>query len=158
MPVQNSRDVIDSRQVDAPLSKTLSIVASIRLPYRCDRIDKINPKCRYIWGLSLPCTTAASRKYTQKIMSDRSVQQPLPLVVMFYVVLRLSVVSTRKIMSGRPIPSPKQMAAILSYCAHRICSTFRTTTSETFAKRTVHHVRSIRDTNVSNVRVSNEQM
>ena len=28
---------------------------------------------------------------------------------------------------------------------------------ETFAKRTAHQVRSIRDTNVSNVRVSNEQ-
>ena len=35
------RDVIDSRQVDAPLGMTLSIVASIRQPYRCDRIDKI---------------------------------------------------------------------------------------------------------------------
>ena len=30
-----------SRQVDAPLGMTLSIVASIRQPYRCGRIDKI---------------------------------------------------------------------------------------------------------------------
>ena len=36
-----TRDVIDSRQVDAPLGMTLSIVASIRQPYRCGRIDKI---------------------------------------------------------------------------------------------------------------------
>ena len=35
------RSVIDSRQVDAPLDMTLSIVASIRQPYRCDRIEKI---------------------------------------------------------------------------------------------------------------------
>ena len=123
-----TRDVIDSRQVDAPLSKNLSIVASIRLLYRCDRIDKIYP------------------------------QMPLHLGVKFYRVLRLSAESTCKIMSGRPIRSPKQMAAILFYCAHRIRSTFRTTMSETFPKRTAHHVRSIRDTNISNVRVSNEQM
>ena len=84
---------------------------------------------RYTFGGNvLSCTTALSRKYTHLIMS------------------------------GRPIRSPKQTAAILSYCAHRIRSTFRTTMSETFAKRTAHHVRSIRDTNVSNVRVSNEQM
>ena len=42
-PITNKqcRSVIDSRQVDAPLDMTLSIVASIRQPYRCDRIDKI---------------------------------------------------------------------------------------------------------------------
>ena len=120
------RDVIDSRQIDAPLSKTLSIVASIRLPYRCDRINKIYP------------------------------QMPLHLGVIFYRVLWLSAISTCKIMS-RPIRSPKQMATILFYCAHGIRSTFRTTMSETFPKRTAHYVRSIRDTNVSNVRVSNEQ-
>ena len=39
--VVTTRDVIDSRQVDAPLGMTLSIVASIRQPYRCGRIDKI---------------------------------------------------------------------------------------------------------------------
>ena len=60
------RDVIDSCQVDAPLSKTLSIVASIRLPYRCDRINKIYP------------------------------QMPLHLGVKFHRVLRLSAVSTRE--------------------------------------------------------------
>ena len=45
-PITNKqcRSVIDSRQVDAPLDMTLSIVASIRQPYRCDRIDKIKPQ------------------------------------------------------------------------------------------------------------------
>ena len=61
-----ARDVIDSCQVDAPLDKTLSIVASIRQPYRCERIDKIYP------------------------------QMPLHLGVKFYHVLRLSAVSTHK--------------------------------------------------------------
>ena len=65
-PMLSGRDVIDSRQVDAPLSKTLSIVASIRLPYRCNRIDKIYP------------------------------QMPLHLGVKLYRVLRLSAVRTRK--------------------------------------------------------------
>ena len=60
------RDVIDSRQVDAPLAKTLLIVASIRQPHRCDRIDKIYP------------------------------QMPLHLGVKFYHVVRLSAVSTHK--------------------------------------------------------------
>ena len=45
-PITNKqcRSVIDSRQVNAPLDMTLSIVPSIRQPYRCDRIDKIKPQ------------------------------------------------------------------------------------------------------------------
>ena len=78
-------------------------------------------------------------------------------MVMFYVVLRLSVVSTRKIMSGRSVRSPKQTGAILFYCAHRNPVRSEQQMFEIFAKRTAHQVRSIRDMNVSNVRVSNEQ-
>ena len=43
-PYPDTRSVIDSRLVDAPLDMTLSIVTSIRQPYRCDRIDKILPQ------------------------------------------------------------------------------------------------------------------
>ena len=58
-------------------------------------------------------------------------------------------------MSGRLIRSPKQTAAILFYCAHR--SAVRSEQQCLKRSLNVHQVRSIQNTNVSNVRVSNEQ-
>ena len=90
------RGVIDSRQVDALLNETLSIVASIRPVSMRQNQQKLPLNYAAFGDYGLTCTMAVSRKYTQKLLSGQAVDQSLT----------------------------KKTAAILFYCAHHVRSTF----------------------------------